>query len=105
LSGLNRRTFVQLSAGAMLTSASRSLLGEAPPPAISEADGLLRIRGETYTWEYREPDDTFRLLDSSNRLIVSGSLQPAVVVLRQSTLHSGSVRQARHAAHTSSRAE
>jgi hypothetical protein len=64
----------------MLTAASKRLLGDVAAPTISRVDGLLRVKGENYAWEYREADDTFRLLDSSNRLIVSGSLQPAVVV-------------------------
>jgi hypothetical protein len=80
LSGLNRRTFVQLSTGAVLARAAKSLPGAVAASAISSVEGVLRVQGENYTWEYREADDTFRLLDSSNRLMVSGNLQPAVVV-------------------------
>lgn len=80
MSGLNRRTFVQLSTAAMLTAASKSLLGDVAGPTISRVEGFIRVKGQNYTWEYRDSDDTFRLLDSGNRLIVSGGLQPAVVV-------------------------
>lgn len=77
---LNRRTFVQLSTGAVLARAAKSLPGAVAAPAISRAEGFIRVKGENYSWEYAEADDTFRLRDSSNRLIVSGNLQPAVVV-------------------------
>jgi hypothetical protein len=80
LSRLNRRTFVQLSTGAMLTAASRSLLGNVAAPEISNEDGFIRVKGQNYSWEYAEADDTFHLRDSRNRLIVSGNIQPAVVV-------------------------
>ncbi len=77
---LNRRTFVQLSTGAVLARAAKSLPGAVAAPAISHVEGFIRVKGENYSWEYAEADDTFRLRDSSNRLIVSGNLQPAVVV-------------------------
>jgi hypothetical protein len=80
LSRLNRRTFVQLSTGAMLTAASRNLLGNVAAPEISNKDGFIRVKGQNYSWEYAEADDSFHLRDSGNRLIVSGNLQPAVVV-------------------------
>jgi hypothetical protein len=80
LSTWNRRTFVQVSAAAMLTMASRKLLGNTQAPRISNHDGLISVKGPSYVWEYAIADDTFRFLDSRNRLIVSGRLQPAVVV-------------------------
>ncbi len=72
--------FVQLSTGAMLTAASRSLLGNVAAPEISDKDGFIRVKGQNYSWEYAEADDSFHLRDSRSRLIVSGNLQPAVVV-------------------------
>jgi hypothetical protein len=71
---------VQLSTGAMLTAASGKLLGNTAGPRISSHDGLISVKGQNYSWEYAKAEDTFRLRDSSNRLIVSGKLQPAVVV-------------------------
>ena len=64
----------------MLTAASGKLLSNTPTPRISSHDGLISVKGQNYSWEYAKAEDTFRLRDSSNRLIVSGKLQPAVVV-------------------------
>jgi hypothetical protein len=77
---LNRRTFVQLSSGALLTAASRKLLGSPEAPSVSSQDGFVRVKASSYSWEYAEANDTFALRDSRNRLIVRGRLQPAVVV-------------------------
>jgi hypothetical protein len=40
----------------------------------------VRVKGPNYSWEYSQADDKFNLRDSRNRLIVSGTLQPAVVI-------------------------
>ncbi len=80
MSSLNRRTFVQLSTAAMLTAASRNVLGDVAAPTIAHANGVVQVTGANYFWEYAEAEDTFRLRDKSNRLIVSGKVQPAVVV-------------------------
>lgn len=77
---LNRRKFVHLSTGAMLTAASRKLFGNTQAPSISSQAGEVRVQGGNYTWEYTQAEDTFRLRDSRKRLIVSGKLQPAVIV-------------------------
>ena len=77
---LNRRTFVQLSSGAALGAASSRVFGLTDAPSISNQAGLVRVRGWNYTWEYSQNDDTFKLRDSKNRLIVGGRMQPAVVV-------------------------
>jgi hypothetical protein len=89
----NRRTFVQLSTGAALGAASSRVFGLADAPSISNQAGLLRVTGSNYTWEYSQSDDTFKLRDQKHRLMVSGRMQPAVVVapagepaLRQCTL-------------------
>ena len=76
----NRRKFVQLSTGVLLTAANRSLLGNIEAPSISSPDGFVRVKGPNYSWEYSQADDKFNLRDSRNRLIVSGILQPAVVI-------------------------
>ena len=90
MSTLNRRAFVQLSSGALLTAASRKLLGETDKPSISGSDGLVQVNGPNYVWEYSQANDTFRLLDSQKRLMVSGKVQPAVVV---ALIEDPSVRQ------------
>ena len=77
---LNRRTFVQLSSGAALGAASRRMLGLSDAPSVSIQPGVLRVTGSNYSWEYAQKDDAFNLRDSKNRLIVSGKMQPAVVV-------------------------
>jgi hypothetical protein len=71
---------VQLSTGAMLTAVSGKALGNTQAPTISSHEGLISVKGQNYSWEYAKAEDTFRLVDSRNRLIVSGKLQPAVVV-------------------------
>ena len=77
---LNRRTFCQLSAGSILAATSRSLIGEAGAPTITDMGNRIRVECPTYTWEYSANDDSFHLVDSHKRLIVSGKLQPSVVV-------------------------
>ncbi|MGC2399525.1 MAG: hypothetical protein WA510_07075 [Acidobacteriaceae bacterium] len=77
---LNRRTFVQLSTGAVLGAASSRVFGFTDAPSISNHAGLIHVTGPNYTWEYSQSDDTFKLRDSKNRVIVSGKLQPAVVI-------------------------
>ena len=92
---LNRRTFVQLSSGAALGAASSRVFGLDNAPSISSQPGIARVTGSNYLWEYSQNDDTFKLRDQKNRLIVSGKMQPAVVVapasdpaLRKCTLES-----------------
>ena len=89
----NRRTFVKLSCGAVLGAASSRVFGLTDAPSISSLPGAIRVTGSNYTWEYSQNNDTFKLRDSKSRLIVSGRMQPAVVVapagepaLRQCTL-------------------
>ncbi len=82
---LNRRNFVQLGAGALLTSASSSLVAQSIQPLISNEAGILRVKGTNYTWEYKQADDYFKLFDSKQRLIVGGKVQPSVVVAPSAT--------------------
>ena len=77
---LDRRAFLQLSAGALLTTASSKVSANAGKPPITAQSGLVRVKAANYLWEYSQADDTFRLHDARNRLIVSGKMQPAVVV-------------------------
>ena len=77
---LDRRAFVQLSAGALLAAASRTSPGAAATPTISSRDGAVEVKAANYSWDYTQPDDTFRLHDSRNRLIASGKLQAVIVV-------------------------
>ena len=75
----DRRTFVQLSTSAMLMAASHRLVSEAEP-TVTHTNGAVRVAGDAYTWEYTEADDTFLLRDTHQRLIASGTMQPAVIV-------------------------
>jgi hypothetical protein len=77
---LNRRAFLQLSSGALLTSAASGLVAQSTAPSIANEAGKLRIDGATYAWEYKLADDSFELLDSEGRAIVGGRLQPSVVI-------------------------
>src|SRR6185437_2991561 len=76
----DRRTFVQLSTGALLTAASRNLLGQSGTPRIAGQDGVIKVQSPNYSWEYLQADDTFSLRDSENRLMAMGTVQPAVIV-------------------------
>jgi hypothetical protein len=77
---LDRRSFVQLSTGAVLGAASRRVFGLSGVPSISIEAGLVRVKSSNFAWEYSQSDDTFRLRDATNHLIASGRMQPAVVV-------------------------
>ena len=77
---LDRRTFCQLSAGTLIATSSQTLLGDVTTPAIADLGSRLRVECPKYTWEYSASDDTFRLFDSHKREIVSGTVQPSVVV-------------------------
>jgi len=80
LTTLNRRTFVHLSTGALLASASGRLFGNTDAPSLTRDGGEVRVQGPNYIWDYSEASDTFSLRDSKKRLIASGKLQPAVIV-------------------------
>jgi hypothetical protein len=71
---------LQLSSGAALGAASSRVFGLGDAPSISGQPGTVRVTGSNYSWEYSQSDDTFKLLDSRNRLIASGKMQPAVVI-------------------------
>ena len=77
---MDRRRFVQLSAGAMAAAGSRSLKSQRVAPAISSTEGRVRVAGSGYSWEYVQAEDRFSFRDAQGRLIVSSVMQPAVVV-------------------------
>ncbi|MGB8260079.1 MAG: TIM-barrel domain-containing protein, partial [Terracidiphilus sp.] len=74
---MNRRHFVQLSTAAALAAASRRL---ATAPAIQAGENSVQVKGANFAWEYSRGDDSFKLKDGEGRLILSGTMQPAVVV-------------------------
>jgi len=80
LNKVGRRAFIQLSTGAVLAASSPPLLADAQLPRITSQNGLVRVAGPNYTWEYSQSADTFTLRDSQQRVIVRGNHQPAVVV-------------------------
>lgn len=77
---LSRRTFTQLTAGALVASASKNLLSTTQAPSATNQNGTIRVEGEGYFWEYSLRDDAFTISDKAHRQIVSGKMQPAVVV-------------------------
>jgi hypothetical protein len=85
LSKLNRRTFMQLSggavtSGALVLAASRKAMAQTAAPKWTSKDGKTRVQMAAYAWEYTQSDDSFRLLDEKGRAIVSGRMQPSIVV-------------------------
>jgi len=80
LSQVKRRTFLQLSSAALLTSATRNVLGSPKAISLTSSAETLQANGKNYSWEYVLSDDTFRLKDSRKRLIVSGKVQPSILV-------------------------
>src|ERR1700733_15984110 len=76
---LDRRPFVGLSAAAVACAFSKQISGQTIPPHIAADDQSVHVSSARYSWSYSRDDDTFRLLDAKRRLIVPGSLQPAVV--------------------------
>ena len=77
---LDRRTFVGLSAAAVACAFSKQIPGQSIPPHIAADDQSVHVSSSRYSWSYSRDNDTFRLMDAKRRLIVTGSLQPAVVV-------------------------
>src|SRR5947209_4134641 len=77
---MDRRSFVRLSTGSLLAASSLPLRAEKSPAQISNENESVHVTGVNYFWEYTRKDDRFRLLDSKNRLVVTGPLQPAVLV-------------------------
>ena len=72
----NRRTFLHLTSGALLTAAARA----SAAPSISENAGIVRVQGSNYLWQYTQNDDRVALYDARHRLMVNGVMQPAVIV-------------------------
>jgi hypothetical protein len=84
LQKIDRRLFLGLSTGALMTSVSKGLLAATDAPGILSDEKGIRVKAATYAWEYAASDDSFRLLDAQGWLIVSGRLQPVVIVAPQS---------------------
>ncbi|MGA8673450.1 MAG: hypothetical protein WB679_26485 [Terracidiphilus sp.] len=80
MTAYDRRTFLQLSAAAMLAATSRKLSCAADAPSITSTSASVVVKCSDYSWVYTQADDTFRLYDKRNRLMVSGRLQPLVLV-------------------------
>ncbi|WP_263376821.1 alpha-amylase family protein [Granulicella aggregans] len=80
LNKVDRRAFIQLSTGAVLTAGAAPLLADESSPRITSQNGLVRVAGANYTWEYSQRADTFTLRDSQQRVVVRANHQLAVVV-------------------------
>jgi hypothetical protein len=66
--------------GALFASASGRLLSGMEIPSIATHNGNIRVDCGSYTWEYFVNDDTFKISDKKGRKVVSGRMQPAIVV-------------------------
>jgi hypothetical protein len=77
---LNRRNFLQISTGAALAGASGRLAAATAEPAIANQPGSIKVTGSNYTWEYTQAEDGFTVHDANFLKIVSGKIQPVVVV-------------------------
>src|SRR5664279_1811161 len=49
-------------------------------PRITETNGVIRVEARTYRWEWSKTDDKFQIFDPKDRSIVTGKLQPEIVV-------------------------
>jgi len=76
----DRRQFLQSSMGAALAAGSMHAQGASANVQIKNEGASVRVKGSSYTWEWRKEGDRFRLLDSKDRLVMSARLQPAVTV-------------------------
>ncbi len=76
---MKRRTFLQLSSAALITSATRKALANTSAVSLHDSSESLRADGPNYSWEYSLSEDKFRLLDSKKRLIVEGKVQPTIM--------------------------
>ena len=56
----------------MLAAASSRFSGAESAPTIAGTNESVLVKGAGYSWEYTQTDDTFRLSDARNRLMVSG---------------------------------
>jgi len=80
---MDRRSFVQLSAAALIHGAAAGkVVGQTAAPIVSDENGVVAIKGEKFSWQYERESDAFRLIDRRGRGMVSGRMQPAVVVAR-----------------------
>lgn len=97
-SGVSRRNFLQyatgITAGSLVLGqilAPEDLLGSPASAAAANQgeiellqDGdTIRVKTNTYEWEWSQSNDLFRLTDARKRLVTTGPLQPAVVVIPQ----------------------
>jgi hypothetical protein len=81
MTSINRREFLQMSAAASLLLANaRPGTGVALPARINKLGKSVQAQGNDYTWEWSVESDQFRLLDEHGLAIISGKLQPAVIV-------------------------
>ncbi len=99
MTSFNRREFLQISTASLLTAKADADSAAATPARILEQGKIVRAEGRDYIWEWSPEDDKFRLLDPHRLVIVSGKLQPAVVIQppgKKGTRECISGRQAGH---------
>src|ERR1039458_10825790 len=77
---LNRREFIQASTASLLMNSVTGSVSSGNLAEVEETAKGVQVKGKTYTWEWLQTDDQFRLLDRQGLLMTSGILQPAVIV-------------------------
>ena len=80
MTGLNRIDSSQTSISSVPTSENRCRSLSTNSAQITEFQGTIRAQGRDYIWEWNIENDEWRLLDKHGLPIVTGKLQPAVVV-------------------------
>ncbi len=76
----NRRQFMQASAATLFFSGARLGAVSANPARINQSGKNIRVEGENYNWEWSGESDRFRFIDKQGRVMVEGTLQPAIIV-------------------------
>src|SRR5689334_8380417 len=76
----SRREFLQTTLASSVLAAVERGMAESSPARLTASDGKVKATGKTYSWEWRQADDQWRLLDGRGFEIAHGKIQPAVVV-------------------------
>lgn len=77
---LNRLILLLLLLNGALSSMYAQPANSIDSVQIENVNGKVRVKASKYSWEWQYSTDQFTLYDSLGRRIVSGTLQPAVVV-------------------------
>lgn len=76
---MNRRHFFQTTLGSYLIGDALFAAAQSAPK-INQTGKSVTVSGSNYSWEWAQETDQFRILDQKGKAIVTGLLQPAVLV-------------------------